>query len=51
MDAHLAKEIGGEFLYGCCADDELAIHAHEALQVELALYFFECHIQRVVIAF
>ena len=50
MDAHLAEEIGREFAYGCGTDDELAVHTHEALRVELALGFFECHIQRVGIA-
>ena len=51
VDAHLAEEIGGELLYGSGADDELAIHTHKTLGVELTLYFFEGHVQRVVLAF
>ena len=33
MNAHLTKEIGGEFLYISSTDDELTIHTHEALWV------------------
>ena len=40
VDAHLAEEIGGEFLHGDGTDDILTIHAHKALGIELALYFF-----------
>ena len=50
MDAHLAEEIGGEFADGSGTDDELAVYAHEALRVELALSFFEGHIQRMGLA-
>ena len=51
MDAHLAEKIGGEFQHGGGADDELTIDAHKPLWVELALNFFEGHVQRVVLAF
>ena len=50
MDAHFPQEAGREILYGCCADDELAIHAHETLRVELIICFFEGHVQRIVFA-
>ena len=51
VDAHLAEEIGGEFLHGDGADDELTVDAHKALGVELAFNFFEGHVQGVVLAF
>ena len=51
VDAHLAEKIGGEFQHGGGADDELTIDAHKPLWVELALNFFEGHVQRVVLAF
>ena len=51
MDTHLSKEIGGEFLHGSGTDDKLTIHTHKALGIELTLYFFEGHVQRVVLAF
>lgn len=51
MDAHLAKEIGGEFLDGGGAADVLTVYTHKPLRIELTLYFFEGHIQRVVLAF
>ena len=51
VDAHLAEEIGGEFLNGDGADDELTVDAHKALGVELAFNFFEGHVQGVVLAF
>ena len=47
MDAHLAEEIGGEFADSSGADDELAVHTHETLRVELALGFFESQVQDV----
>ena len=51
VDAHLAEEIGGEFLYGGSTNDELTVHAHKTLGIELTFYFFEGHVQRVVLAF
>ena len=50
VDAHLAKEIGGEFLDCYGADDELTVHAHKTLWVELGLGFFERHVQAVMLA-
>ena len=50
MDAHLAEEIGGELADGSGANDELTVHTHEALRVELALGFFEGHVQGVGLA-
>ena len=51
VDAHLAKEKGREFLDGGSTDDVLTVHAHEALRIELTLYFFERHVQGMVFAF
>ena len=50
MDAHLAEEIGGEFLNSSCTDDELAVYTHETLWIKLALYFFKGHVQGMVLA-
>lgn len=50
MDAHLAKEISGEFADGGGADDELTVHAHETLRVKLALGLFEGDVQSVGLA-
>jgi len=50
VDAHLAEEIGGELADGSGANDELTVHTHEALRVELALGFFEGHVQGVGLA-
>ena len=49
MDAHFAKEMGGEFGDGCRADDELTVDTHEALRVELALSLFERHVQQMAL--
>ena len=50
VDAHLAEKKGGEFADGSGADDELTVHTHEALRIELTLGFFEGHIQDVGLA-
>lgn len=50
MNAHLAEEIGGELADSGGANDELTVHTHEALRVELALGFFEGHVQGVGLA-
>ena len=50
VDAHLAKEVGREFVNGCGVNDELTVDTHEALGVELALGFFEGHRQLVGLA-
>ena len=44
VNAHLTEEIGGELTDGSSADNELTVHAHETLRVELALGFFEGHV-------
>lgn len=50
VDAHLAEEIGGELLYGGSADDELSVHAHKTLWVELLFNFFQSHVQRMMLS-
>ena len=50
VDAHLAEEIGGELADGSGANDELTVHTHETLRVELTLCLFQGHVQGMGIA-